>query len=113
MGNPHRPHACARRTHQRAHRARLRPRVSAGGELLAEPQVELKDDVPQRGVAFGAALAGGAIAGPMGAFTALPVAALISSFVSNYLASHTVVYESPDQLSPGTPRERRCDDTAT
>ena len=64
-------------------------------------------------MAFGAALAGGAIAGPMGAFTALPVAALISSFVSNYLASHTVVYESPDQLSPGSPRERRSDDTAT
>jgi predicted PurR-regulated permease PerM len=48
------------------------------------------------GVAFGAALAGGAIAGPMGAFTALPVAALISSFVSNYYASNEVVYHSPD-----------------
>lgn len=48
------------------------------------------------GVAFGAALAGGAIAGPMGAFTALPVAALISSFISNYYASHEVVYRSPD-----------------
>jgi predicted PurR-regulated permease PerM len=43
-------------------------------------------------VAFGAALAGGAIAGPMGAFTALPVAALISSFISNYYASNEVVY---------------------
>jgi len=48
------------------------------------------------GVAFGTALAGGAIAGPMGAFTALPVAALISSFISNYYASHEVVYRSPD-----------------
>lgn len=46
------------------------------------------------GVAFGAALAGGAIAGPMGAFTALPVAALISSFISNYYASNEVVYHS-------------------
>jgi predicted PurR-regulated permease PerM len=46
------------------------------------------------GLAFGAALAGGAIAGPMGAFTALPVAALISSFISNYYASHEVVYHS-------------------
>ena len=46
------------------------------------------------GVAFGAALAGGAIAGPMGAFTALPVAALISSVISNYAASHEVVYQS-------------------
>ena len=48
------------------------------------------------GVAFGAALAGGAIAGPMGAFTALPVAALISSFISNYYAANEVVYHSPD-----------------
>jgi predicted PurR-regulated permease PerM len=46
------------------------------------------------GVAFGAALAGGAIAGPMGAFVALPVAALISSVVSNYARSHDVVYRS-------------------
>jgi predicted PurR-regulated permease PerM len=61
------------------------------------------------GVAFGAALAGGAIAGPMGAFTALPVAALISSFISNYVASHEVVYHSPE--APATsrkPRRRRA-----
>lgn len=35
------------------------------------------------GVAFGAALAGGAIAGPMGAFMALPFAALITSIIAN------------------------------
>lgn len=46
------------------------------------------------GVAFGAALAGGAIAGPIGAFVALPVAALISSSISNYARSHDVVYDS-------------------
>ena len=46
------------------------------------------------GVAFGAALAGGAIAGPMGAFVALPVAALISSSFSNYARSYEVVYDS-------------------
>jgi predicted PurR-regulated permease PerM len=40
------------------------------------------------GVAFGAAMAGGAIAGPMGAFVALPVAALITSTVSNYARSY-------------------------
>jgi predicted PurR-regulated permease PerM len=47
------------------------------------------------GVAFGAALAGGALAGPMGAFMALPIAALITSFISNYAAHHEVVYQSP------------------
>lgn len=61
------------------------------------------------GVAFGAALAGGAIAGPMGAFTALPVAALISSFISNYYASHEVVYETPPAtMSP--PRQQAASD---
>ncbi len=46
------------------------------------------------GVAFGAALAGGAIAGPMGAFVALPIAALVSAVISNYAKSYDVVYES-------------------
>lgn len=46
------------------------------------------------GVAFGAALAGGAIAGPMGAFVALPVAALIASSFHNYARSYEVVYDS-------------------
>ncbi len=46
------------------------------------------------GVAFFAAMAGGAIAGPVGAFVALPVAALISSSISNYARSYEVVYDS-------------------
>jgi predicted PurR-regulated permease PerM len=59
------------------------------------------------GVAFGAALAGGALAGPMGAFMALPVAALITSFISNYAAHHEVVYQSPfaDEEPSITPDE--------
>ncbi len=44
-------------------------------------------------VAFGGALAGGAIAGPIGAFVALPVAALITAFVSNFAPHREVVYE--------------------
>lgn len=48
------------------------------------------------GVAFGAALAGGAIAGPMGAFMALPVAALITALMSNIARarSQEVVFRS-------------------
>ncbi len=45
-------------------------------------------------IAFGAALAGGAIAGPMGAFAALPVAALITSIIKNTGKSYNVVYQS-------------------
>ena len=46
------------------------------------------------GVAFGAALAGGAIAGPMGAFMALPVAALITAVISNLGRTYEVVWET-------------------
>ena len=44
-------------------------------------------------VAFGAALAGGAIAGPMGAFMALPIAALITAVVKNAGRTYAVVVE--------------------
>jgi predicted PurR-regulated permease PerM len=58
------------------------------------------------GVAFGSALAGGAIAGPMGAFMALPVAAWITSFVKHYGSSYPLVYHSayddPDPSSEPT-----------
>jgi predicted PurR-regulated permease PerM len=60
----------------------LSPRISAGTMSL------------NGGVAFGAALAGGAIAGPVGAFVALPVAALVSASISNYVKSHEIVYRS-------------------
>jgi len=46
------------------------------------------------GVAFGAAIGGGALFGPMGAFMALPVAALVTSFVKNYRRTNEVVYRS-------------------
>ena len=55
------------------------------------PRISAQTMTLNGGVAFGAALAGGAIAGPMGAFTALPIAALSSSFISNYIASNEVV----------------------
>lgn len=71
------------------------------------PKISSETMTLNGGVAFGAALAGGAIAGPMGAFTALPVAALISSFVSNYVASHEVVYHSPTAEDQGAAKPRR------
>lgn len=61
------------------------------------PKISSETMTLNGGLAFGAALAGGAIAGPMGAFTALPVAALISSFISNYIASNEVVYQAPER----------------
>ena len=58
------------------------------------PKLSAKTMTLNGGVAFGAALAGGAIAGPMGAFMALPIAALITSFLSHYRTEHEVVYTS-------------------
>ena len=58
------------------------------------------------GVAFGSALAGGAIAGPMGAFMAMPVAALITSFVKNYVPRYPLVYRSaydPEETESAVP----------
>ena len=43
-------------------------------------------------VAFGAAIAGGALAGPVGAFIALPTAALATAMVREYGRSYDVVY---------------------
>ena len=56
------------------------------------PRLSAKTMEINGGVAFGSALAGGAIAGPMGAFMALPVAAWITSFVKHYGSSYPLVY---------------------
>jgi predicted PurR-regulated permease PerM len=46
------------------------------------------------GLAFGSALVGGALFGPMGAFMALPVAAMIFAFITNFRKGNVVVYKS-------------------
>jgi predicted PurR-regulated permease PerM len=56
------------------------------------PKISSKSMSINGAVAFGGALFGGAIAGPMGAFISLPVAALITSLVSNFAPHHKVVY---------------------
>jgi predicted PurR-regulated permease PerM len=58
------------------------------------PKISAKTMELNAGLAFGSALAGGALFGPMGAFMALPVAALISAFIKNYRHGHEVVYRS-------------------
>ncbi len=65
------------------------------------PKISSKTMTLNGAVAFGAALAGGAIAGPMGAFVALPVAALIISLTSNFAKSYDVVYGVEDPRVTG------------
>ncbi len=57
------------------------------------PKISSKTMTLNGAVAFGAALAGGAIAGPLGAFVALPVAALITALISNFATHYDVSYE--------------------
>jgi predicted PurR-regulated permease PerM len=65
------------------------------------PHISSKTMELNGGLAFGAALAGGALFGPMGAFLALPVAALIVAFVTNYRKrSYEVVYKSTYEDEP-------------
>jgi len=67
------------------------------------PHISAKTMELNGGLAFGAALAGGALFGPMGAFLALPVAALIYSIITNYRGiNYEVVYKSSyaDEAAP-------------
>lgn len=58
---------------------------------LLAPRITARTMQLHPAVAFGAALAGGAISGLIGAFMALPAAAVIQATVSTYLKRHEVV----------------------
>jgi len=59
------------------------------------PKISAKTMEINGGVAFGSAIAGGAIGGPMLAFMSLPIAALVTSFLKNYSRKYPLVYFSP------------------
>jgi predicted PurR-regulated permease PerM len=63
--------------------------------ILLSPRLSAKTMELNGAVAFGATLAGAAVAGPMGAFMALPFAALITAAVKNGGKRYEVVYQSP------------------
>jgi predicted PurR-regulated permease PerM len=81
--------------------------------LVLSPRISAKTMEHNGAVAFGAALAGGAIAGPMGAFMALPVAAMITAVVKNSGRKYDVVYRLKHDLDdPGTPPDELEPDPA-
>lgn len=55
------------------------------------PRITARTMAIHPAVAFGAAIAGASIIGPVGALLALPAAAIIQAFVSSYLERHEVV----------------------
>jgi predicted PurR-regulated permease PerM len=62
--------------------------------MFLSPRLSAKTMELNGAVAFGATLAGGAVGGPMGAFMALPLAALITAVVKNGGKRYEVVYQS-------------------
>ncbi|WP_159449662.1 AI-2E family transporter [Demequina sp. NBRC 110057] len=75
---------------------------------VLNPRLSSKTMELNGAVAFGGAMAGGAIAGPMGAFMALPVAALITSIAKNTGRTYEVVAE----LEAGEAGVASTDETA-
>ncbi len=59
------------------------------------PKISARTMEINGGVAFGAAMAGGALGGPMLAFMSLPIAALITSFLKNFSRRYPLTYFSP------------------
>ncbi|CAN5704054.1 hypothetical protein BH10ACT3_BH10ACT3_07390 [soil metagenome] len=55
------------------------------------PKLSAKTMSLNAGVAFGSALAGGALFGPVGAFVALPVAGMVTAFLASYTRSYEIV----------------------
>ncbi|WP_084125606.1 AI-2E family transporter [Demequina sp. NBRC 110054] len=64
---------------------------------LLSPKLSSKTMELNGAVAFGGAIAGGALAGPMGAFMALPIAALITAIIKNTGRTYAVIDEEPDE----------------
>lgn len=59
------------------------------------PKISARTMEINGGIAFGAAMAGGAIGGPMLAFMSLPIAALVTSFLKNFSRKYPLAYFSP------------------
>jgi len=61
---------------------------------VLSPKISSKTMELNGGVAFAAAMAGGAVAGPMGAFISLPIAAMITSHLRNSSRRQPLAYRS-------------------
>jgi predicted PurR-regulated permease PerM len=70
--------------------------------ILLSPRLSAKTMEINGAAALGATLAGGAVAGPMGAFMALPFAALITTVLKNTGPKYDVV--SPSRHGEGAPQ---------
>jgi predicted PurR-regulated permease PerM len=76
---------------------------------VLSPRISAKTIELNPGVAFGAAMAGGAVGGFAGAFFALPVAATVQTFISAYSTTYEVEESALTKVDrrPPQKRERR------
>jgi predicted PurR-regulated permease PerM len=72
---------------------------------LLSPRITARTMQLHPAVAFGAALAGGSISGLIGAFLALPAAAVIQATVSTYITRHDVVETELTRQEPEEPTD--------
>ncbi|MEX0754391.1 MAG: AI-2E family transporter [Actinomycetota bacterium] len=79
---------------------------------LLNPRISARTMQLHPAIAFGSAIAGGMILGPIGAFLALPAAASIQAFGSAYVHRHEVVdsdltkHDEPPRSAPGPRGDR-------
>lgn len=69
---------------------------------ILNPKISANTMTLNGGLAFGAALFGGAIAGPLGAIMAMPIAALTRAFIGEYAKTKEVVYASRYDQPPAS-----------
>jgi predicted PurR-regulated permease PerM len=79
---------------------------------LLSPRITARTMQLHPAVAFGAALAGGSISGLIGAFMALPAAAVIQATVSTYVTRHEVVDTELTREEPPTDLEAAATEAA-
>lgn len=71
-------------------------------DYYLSPRISSKTMAISTGVALGSALLGAAIAGPLGALFAMPVAGMITSFLAKYAPPQPIVVSSSSLNEPGS-----------
>ena len=76
-------------------------------DYVLSPRISAKTMTLNPGVALGSALLGGAIAGPIGALFAMPMAGMVTAFLGKYLPSRPIVVDSRALAEPTPKRGQR------
>lgn len=80
-------------------------------DYLLSPRISAKTMTLNPGVALGSALLGGAIAGPLGALFAMPMAGMVTAFLTKYLPANPIVVDSESLAEPVPRKKRKADAT--